>query len=122
MQTASANAVKMLLPNAELAPRVAERDHAPFQKWMRRHNRSLFRTARSILKDDPFEGSRVQISRRERGARTLHLRPREGWTQGTQETQPAYIRRGSNKRTSIRRIDLKVRTKLITQQQFEEFA
>ncbi len=35
----------------ELARRVASGDHAAFELLMRRHNRTLFRTARAILRD-----------------------------------------------------------------------
>ena len=38
--------------NGELAERAANGDHAAFELIMRRHNRLLFRTARSILKVD----------------------------------------------------------------------
>jgi RNA polymerase sigma-70 factor (ECF subfamily) len=38
--------------DAELAPRAAAGDQAAFEQIMRRHNRLLFRTARSILKTD----------------------------------------------------------------------
>jgi RNA polymerase sigma-70 factor (ECF subfamily) len=40
------------LPDAELVQRIAAGDHAAFTVLMRRYNRSLYRTARSILKDD----------------------------------------------------------------------
>ena len=39
-------------PDAELARRVASGDTAAFEALMRRHNRTLFRTARAILRDD----------------------------------------------------------------------
>jgi RNA polymerase sigma-70 factor (ECF subfamily) len=39
-------------PDAELAQRVAGGDTAAFEMLMRRHNRTLFRTARAILRDD----------------------------------------------------------------------
>ena len=39
-------------PDAELAARVAAGDPAAFEALMRRHNRTLFRTARAILRDD----------------------------------------------------------------------
>jgi len=38
--------------DAELARRIADGDKAAFEQMMRRHNRALYRTARSILKDD----------------------------------------------------------------------
>jgi RNA polymerase sigma-70 factor (ECF subfamily) len=39
-------------PDAELARRAADGDEAAFEAIMRRHNRLLFRTARSLLKSD----------------------------------------------------------------------
>ena len=39
-------------PDAELAARVAAGEPAAFEALMRRHNRTLFRTARGILRDD----------------------------------------------------------------------
>jgi RNA polymerase sigma-70 factor (ECF subfamily) len=39
-------------PDAELARRVAGGESAAFEMLMRRHNRTLFRTARAILRDD----------------------------------------------------------------------
>ena len=39
-------------PDAELARRVAAGDTAAFELLMRRHNRTMFRTARAILRDD----------------------------------------------------------------------
>jgi RNA polymerase sigma-70 factor (ECF subfamily) len=39
-------------PDADLARRVAAGDTAAFETLMRRHNRTLFRTARAILRDD----------------------------------------------------------------------
>lgn len=52
MEAASAVTADMLLPDVELAGRVAEGDQVAFRQLMRRHNRVLYRTARSILKDD----------------------------------------------------------------------
>lgn len=40
------------LSDADLARRVAEGDRQAFELLMRRHNRALYRTARSILRDD----------------------------------------------------------------------
>jgi len=40
------------LPDAELAARAARGDQAAFERIMRRHNRTLFRTARAILRND----------------------------------------------------------------------
>lgn len=39
-------------PDGELAARAAQGDAAAFEVLMRRHNRTLFRTARAILRDD----------------------------------------------------------------------
>ncbi len=39
-------------PDEDLARRVAEGDPAAFEALMRRHNRTMFRTARAILRDD----------------------------------------------------------------------
>ena len=39
-------------PDEELARRVARGDAAAFEPLMRRHNRTMFRTARAILRDD----------------------------------------------------------------------
>jgi RNA polymerase sigma-70 factor (ECF subfamily) len=39
-------------PEAELAARAARGDPAAFERIMRRYNRTLFRTARAILRDD----------------------------------------------------------------------
>jgi len=39
-------------PDEELARRVAKGDAAAFEALMRRHNRTMFRTARAILRDD----------------------------------------------------------------------
>ncbi|RZI40879.1 RNA polymerase sigma factor [Herbaspirillum sp. HC18] len=38
--------------DAEIARRIAAGDQSAFEQMMRRHNRPLFRTARSIVKDD----------------------------------------------------------------------
>jgi RNA polymerase sigma-70 factor (ECF subfamily) len=46
------NAAAKDAPDAELARRVAGGDTAAFETLMRRHNRTLFRTARAILRDD----------------------------------------------------------------------
>jgi RNA polymerase sigma-70 factor (ECF subfamily) len=45
-------AVTAATPDGELAARVAKGDQAAFEVMMRRYNRSLFRTARAILRDD----------------------------------------------------------------------
>ena len=39
-------------PDEDLARRVAQGDSAAFEALMRRHNRTMFRTARAILRDD----------------------------------------------------------------------
>jgi RNA polymerase sigma-70 factor (ECF subfamily) len=46
------NVLAMDASDAELAHRVAQREPAAFEVLMRRHNRTLFRTARAILRDD----------------------------------------------------------------------
>jgi RNA polymerase sigma-70 factor (ECF subfamily) len=52
MQTASANAKSDHSSDDEVVQRVLAGEHAAFEILMRRYNRMLFRTARSILKDD----------------------------------------------------------------------
>lgn len=49
-------------PDAELALRAAQGDASAFERIMRRHNRLLFRTARSILKSDAETEDAVQES------------------------------------------------------------
>lgn len=46
-------AITAATPDAELAARAAAGDDAAFEAIMRRHNRRLFRSARSILGSDP---------------------------------------------------------------------
>ena len=48
------------LADAEIARRVAAGDHVAFELLMRRYNRTLYRTARSILKDDAEAEDTVQ--------------------------------------------------------------
>ena len=48
------------LPDAEIAQRVAAGDAHAFRLLMRRHNQTLYRTARSILKDDAEAEDAVQ--------------------------------------------------------------
>lgn len=48
----SASAIADDTPDNSLAERAAAGEHAAFEAIMRRHNRLLFRTARSILKSD----------------------------------------------------------------------
>ena len=45
-------AITAQTPDAELAVRGAQGDEAAFEAIMRRHNQLLFRTARSIVKND----------------------------------------------------------------------
>ena len=54
-------------PDSELSRRVAAGDSAAFEALMRRYNRTLFRTARAVLRDDSelFLGSQ--------GLRTIEL-------------------------------------------------
>jgi RNA polymerase sigma-70 factor (ECF subfamily) len=48
------------LPDMELARRVADGDDGAFERLMRRYNRTLFRTARGILRDDAEAEDAVQ--------------------------------------------------------------
>lgn len=48
------------LSDADLAAHIAAHDHHAFELLMRRHNQSLYRTARSILKDDAEAEDAVQ--------------------------------------------------------------
>lgn len=48
------------LSDVEIARRIARHDHAAFELLMRRHNQSLYRTARSILRDDAEAEDAVQ--------------------------------------------------------------
>ena len=48
------------LPDAEIARRIAAGDEDAFRLLMRRHNQTLYRTARSILKDDAEAEDAVQ--------------------------------------------------------------
>ena len=52
MKTVTSSAPAAGTPDAELARQVAGGDTAAFELIMRRHNRTLFRTARAILRDD----------------------------------------------------------------------
>ena len=52
MQSLEMNSIDKNLSDAEIVRRVASHDHAAFELLMRRYNQSLYRTARSILKDD----------------------------------------------------------------------
>jgi RNA polymerase sigma-70 factor (ECF subfamily) len=50
--TSSITTASLALTDAELAQRIGEGDQQAFVLLMRRHNQKLFRTARSILRDD----------------------------------------------------------------------
>jgi RNA polymerase sigma-70 factor (ECF subfamily) len=52
MHTTSVKTADKGWSDAEIARRIAAGDHSAFELMMRRHNRPLYRTARSILKDD----------------------------------------------------------------------
>jgi RNA polymerase sigma-70 factor (ECF subfamily) len=52
MQPANSKAIDRDTSDLELARRIAAHDHAAFELLMRRYNQRLYRTARSILKDD----------------------------------------------------------------------
>jgi RNA polymerase sigma-70 factor (ECF subfamily) len=60
MHPATTAIVDIAPPDAELARRVERGDPDAFRLIMRRHNRLLFRTARSILKDDAEAEDAVQ--------------------------------------------------------------
>ncbi|TMG77120.1 MAG: RNA polymerase sigma factor [Betaproteobacteria bacterium] len=60
MRAAAASAIDDKLPDAELARRVAAQDHEAFRVLMRRYNQRLYRTARSVLKDDAEAEDAVQ--------------------------------------------------------------
>ena len=60
MRTAKAASAASNLSDAELAQRVAARDRDAFAVLMRRHNQTLYRTARSILKNDAEAEDAVQ--------------------------------------------------------------
>ena len=48
------------IPDTELPRRIASGDRRAFEQLMRRHNRSLYRTARAILRDDAEAEDAVQ--------------------------------------------------------------
>lgn len=52
MRRQTAQTIDPSAPDAELAARAGRGDSAAFEALMRRHNRTLFRTARAILRDD----------------------------------------------------------------------
>ena len=52
MKTNQQTSARADAPDAELARRVAAGETAAFELLMRRHNRTMFRTARAILRDD----------------------------------------------------------------------
>lgn len=60
MQTAPSPVVYGTLTDPELAQRVSAGDQGAFRHLMRRHNQMLYRTARSILKDDAEAEDAVQ--------------------------------------------------------------
>ena len=60
MRAVAASAIDDKLPDAELARRVAAQDHEAFRVLMRRYNQRLYRTARSVLKDDAEAEDAVQ--------------------------------------------------------------
>lgn len=60
MQPATMQAIDKDMSDAELAQRIAGHDERAFELLMRRHNQSLYRTARSILKDDAEAEDAVQ--------------------------------------------------------------
>lgn len=62
MKTAAQPDFAASLSDADLARQVASGDEAAFRVMMRRHNQTLFRTARSILRDDAEAEDAVQES------------------------------------------------------------
>lgn len=52
MKPQQAPSIDLSAPDADLAARAGRGDTAAFEALMRRHNRTLFRTARAILRDD----------------------------------------------------------------------
>lgn len=60
MQTATLEARRDPRSDAEIAHRIAAGDRDEFRLLMRRHNQTLYRTARSILKDDAEAEDAVQ--------------------------------------------------------------
>jgi RNA polymerase sigma-70 factor (ECF subfamily) len=52
MKPQQAPSIDPKAPDAQLAARAGKGDTAAFEALMRRHNRTLFRTARAILRDD----------------------------------------------------------------------
>ena len=52
MIQAVANTATDAISDVELVERIVRRDARAFEVMMRRHNRLLYRTARSILRDD----------------------------------------------------------------------
>lgn len=52
MQPATSRAIRKDISDLDIAHRIAAHDHDAFALLMRRYNQSLYRTARSILKDD----------------------------------------------------------------------
>jgi RNA polymerase sigma-70 factor, ECF subfamily len=59
-RTTTGSGVTAATPDAELAARAANGDDRAFEAIMRRHNRLLFRTARSILRSDAESEDAVQ--------------------------------------------------------------
>lgn len=60
MRPAALEAIHEGLPDIEIARRIAAGDQDAFQLLMRRHNQTMYRTARSILKDDAEAEDAVQ--------------------------------------------------------------
>lgn len=60
MDSAYLEPIDANLPDVEMARRVADDDRSALRALMRRHNQTLFRTARSIVKDDAEAEDAVQ--------------------------------------------------------------
>jgi hypothetical protein len=74
--------------DAELARRIGQRDERAFEALMRRHNRMLYRLARSILKDEAEAEDAVQEqagggarheAQGQAGRQSDQPEPQEGW-------------------------------------------
>ena len=60
MKTSTVSSLDARMPDAELVQHVAAGNHDAFRLLMRRNNQTLFRTARSILRDDAEAEDAVQ--------------------------------------------------------------
>jgi len=72
MQSVAARAAEIDSSDMQIAKRIAADDRSAFGLLMRRHNQLLYRTARSILRDDADAEDAVQDVRK----RAAYSRPR----------------------------------------------